>query len=125
MHLGTLKKNGLKVAVKVQRPTALRQCLLDGAVIILALKAIQGRYWNGDLLAIFDLVASGSVEELDFRNEANNLREGGRNLRARGCEPSRVRVPSVPPRHCWACASRRTWPRLHRPRGGRVSPLAG
>ena len=29
----------------------MRRCLLDGAVIILALKALQGRYWNGDLLA--------------------------------------------------------------------------
>jgi len=47
-----------------------RQCLLDGSVIIMALKAIEGRYWNGDLLAIFDLVAGGIVQELDFRNEA-------------------------------------------------------
>ena len=47
-----------------------RQCLLDGSVIIVALKAIEGRYWNGDLLAIFDLVAGGIVQELDFRNEA-------------------------------------------------------
>merc|ERR1719201_528361 len=63
---------GLEIAVKVQRPSALRQCLLDGSVIIVALKAIQGRYWNGDLLAIFDLVAAGIVQELDFRNEARN-----------------------------------------------------
>ena len=46
--------DGREIAVKVQRPGALRQCLLDGSVIIVALKAIQGRYWNGDLLAIFD-----------------------------------------------------------------------
>lgn len=63
---------GLEIAIKVQRPGALRQCLLDGSVIIVALKAIQGRYWNGDLLAIFDTVASGIVQELDFRNEAKN-----------------------------------------------------
>merc|ERR1719163_1088643 len=63
---------GLEIAVKVQRPDALRRCLLDGSVIIAALKAIQGRYWNGDLLAIFDLVAGGIVQELDFRNEAQN-----------------------------------------------------
>ena len=42
----------------------MEQCLLDGSVIIAALKAIQGRYWNGDLLAIFDLVAAGVVQEL-------------------------------------------------------------
>jgi predicted unusual protein kinase regulating ubiquinone biosynthesis (AarF/ABC1/UbiB family) len=64
--------DGQEIAVKVQRPGALRQCLLDGSVIIVALKAIQGRYWNGDLLAIFDGVAAGIVQELDFRNEAAN-----------------------------------------------------
>ena len=53
---------------------ALRRCLLDGSVIIAALKAITVRFWNGDLLAIFDLVASGIVEELDFRNEARNAK---------------------------------------------------
>ena len=31
-----------EIAVKVQRPSALRQCLLDGSVIIVVLKAIQG-----------------------------------------------------------------------------------
>ena len=66
--------DGQEIAVKVQRPGALRQCLLDGSVIIVALKAIEGRYWNGDLLAIFDLVASGVVQELDFRNEARNAK---------------------------------------------------
>ena len=43
----------------------MRRCLLDGAVIILALKALQGRYWNGDLLAIFDETAGGVIEELE------------------------------------------------------------
>ena len=73
--------DGQEIAVKVQRPGALRQCLLDGSVIIVALKAIQGRYWNGDLLAIFDLVASGIVQELDFRNEAANAAEFRESLR--------------------------------------------
>jgi predicted unusual protein kinase regulating ubiquinone biosynthesis (AarF/ABC1/UbiB family) len=49
--------DGREIAVKVQRPGALRQCLLDASVIIVALKAITGRFWNGDLLAIFDLVS--------------------------------------------------------------------
>ena len=52
----------------MQRPGALRQCLLDGSVLIAALKAITGRFWNGDLLAIFDGVAGGVVQELDFRH---------------------------------------------------------
>ena len=72
---------GLEIAVKVQRPDALEQCLLDGSVIILALKAITGRFWNGDLLAIFDLVAGGVVQELDFRHEASNCFQFGESLR--------------------------------------------
>ena len=76
--------DGQEIAVKVQRPDALEQCLLDGSVIIAALKAIQGRYWNGDLLAIFDLVAGGVVQELDFRHEASNCYEFGESLRFLG-----------------------------------------
>ena len=72
--------DGREVAVKVQRPGALRQCLLDGSVIITALKLIQGKVWEGDLLGIFDTVAAGVVQELDFRNEAANAREFKRSL---------------------------------------------
>jgi len=75
---------GQEVAVKVQRPGALRQCLLDASVIIVVLKAITGRFWNGDLLAIFDGVAGGVVEELDFRNEASNCAEFGESLKFLG-----------------------------------------
>lgn len=64
--------DGQEIAIKVQRPGALRQCLLDGSVLILVLKAIQGKYWNGDLLEIFDGTAAGIVQELDFRHEAAN-----------------------------------------------------
>ena len=64
----------------MQRPGALRQCLLDGSVLIAALKAITGRFWNGDLLAIFDGVAGGVVQELDFRHEAANAKSFGRSL---------------------------------------------
>ena len=65
--------DGTEVAVKVQRPSALRQCLLDGSVIIVALKAIQGRYWNGDLLAIFDLVAGGIVQGMSLLSPTRPL----------------------------------------------------
>lgn len=54
--------DGREIAVKVQRPGALRQCLLDASVIIVALQAIKGRFWNGDLLAIFDLVGGVRVK---------------------------------------------------------------
>lgn len=47
---------GIEVAIKVQRPTALRQCMLDAAVFIGALGRIQGFWGNGDLLEIVDEV---------------------------------------------------------------------
>lgn len=84
---------GREIAVKVQRPDALRRCLLDASVIIVALFAIQGRYWSGDLLAIFDEVAAGVVQELDFRNEAANAAAFGSSLSFLGY----VRVPETLP----------------------------
>jgi len=94
--------DGLEIAVKVQRPSALRQCLLDGSVIIVALKAIQGRYWNGDLLAIFDLVAAGIVQELDFRNEARNAAAFKRSLSFLGYVDVPVTIPALTTRRAMA-----------------------
>ena len=85
--------DGRDIAVKVQRPDAMRRCLLDGAVIILALKALQGRYWNGDLLAIFDETAGGVIEELDFRREAINAKTFGESIAWLGY----ARVPETLP----------------------------
>jgi predicted unusual protein kinase regulating ubiquinone biosynthesis (AarF/ABC1/UbiB family) len=62
-------------------------------LIIVALSAIQGRYWSGDLLAIFDEVAGGVVQELDFRNEAANAAAFGSSLSFLGY----VRVPETLP----------------------------
>ena len=93
---------GLEIAVKVQRPDALKQCLLDGSVIIAALKAIEGRYWNGDLLAIFDLVAGGVVQELDFRHEAANCKEFGESLRFLGYVDVPVTLPQLTTRRAMA-----------------------
>ena len=66
--------DGVEVAVKVQRPTARRQIFLDFAVIyaLLALLERAGKVGEIDLLEIFDLVADGIVQELDFRNEVRN-----------------------------------------------------
>jgi hypothetical protein len=51
--------------VKVQRPTALRQCLLDASIITIALRIIENtNFWNGDLLEVYDGVAKGVVQEL-------------------------------------------------------------
>lgn len=85
--------DGRDIAVKVQRPDAMRRCLLDGAVLILALKALQGRYWNGDLLAIFDETAGGVVEELDFRRESENAKLFGESIAWLGY----ARVPETLP----------------------------
>ena len=93
---------GLEIAVKVQRPSALRQCLLDGSVIIVALKAITGRFWNGDLLAIFDLVASGIVQELDFRNEAANAKAFKESLSFLGYVDVPVTLPELTTRRAMA-----------------------
>ena len=94
--------DGLEIAVKVQRPSALRQCLLDGSVIIVALKAITGRFWNGDLLAIFDLVAGGIVEELDFRNEARNAKAFKESLSFLGYVDVPVTLPELTTRRAMA-----------------------
>ena len=94
--------DGREIAVKVQRPNALRQCLLDGAVMILALKAIQGRYWNGDLLSIFDATAAGVVQELDFRNEARNADEFRRSLAFLGYVDVPLSLPELTTRRAMA-----------------------
>ena len=76
----------------MQRPGALRQCLLDGSVLITVLQTIQGRYWNGDLLSIFDGSAAGIVQELDFRHEAQNAKLFGRSLQFLGyCDVPKVK----------------------------------
>ena len=56
------------------RPEARRQIFLDAAAIIALFRAIMaaGLIGEVDLLQIFDLIADGVREELDFRNEARN-----------------------------------------------------
>ena len=93
---------GLEIAVKVQRRSASGRCLLDGSVIIAALKAITGRFWNGDLLAIFDLVAGGIVQELDFRHEASNCKAFGESLRFLGYVDVPVTLPELTTRRAMA-----------------------
>ena len=87
---------GVEVAIKVQRPSALRQCMLDGAVFIGAFKRIQGLWGNGDLLEILDVVAGGILQELDFRNEARNAVAFSQSLSHLGY----VTVPKSIPKYC-------------------------
>ena len=67
---------GVDVAVKVQRPGAVRQVALDFAVFVSSLAAIQASGWgNGDLAEIVDTCADGVFQELDYRIEASNAAE--------------------------------------------------
>jgi len=74
-------EDGRQVAVKIQRPDALKSCALDFACFALALAALEA-YWrwkngfdNGDLSQVVDMVAQGIFQELDYRLEAQNAIE--------------------------------------------------
>ena len=73
-------------------------------------------YWNGDLLAIFDTVAAGVVQELDFRNEAANGMEFKKSLGFLGY----VDVPDTLPELTTRRAMAMEWVRGRR----RLSDLA-
>ena len=84
--------DGGEVAVKVQRPHAVRQVAKDFAVIATSLWAVAKAGWgNGDLQEIVDIVAEGVFEELDYRCEALNAEAFATSLAFLGY----VRVPAV------------------------------
>lgn len=64
---------GQEVAIKVQRPGALRQVALDWTCWSLGL-AVLDAYWGGgrEFTEIADEVAAGVFKELDYHNEARN-----------------------------------------------------
>lgn len=64
---------GQEVAIKVQRPGALRQVALDWTCWCLGL-SILDEYWGGgrEYSKIADEVAEGVFKELDYHNEARN-----------------------------------------------------
>jgi len=67
---------GVEVAVKVQRPGAVRQVALDFAVAFIFFTLLQRTGWGeSDLGEIVDTVADGVFQELDYRNEARNAEE--------------------------------------------------
>lgn len=87
---------GVEVAVKVQRPGAVRQVALDFAVLCTALTAIAAGGWgNGDLDEIVDVAAEGVFEELDYRKEARNAAEFRESMAFLGY----VDVPKTVPRY--------------------------
>ena len=95
VYRGTLADGGVEVAVKVQRPDARRQILLDAAAIyaVCALTERAGLVGDIDLLKILDLVFSEVVRELDFTNEATNAAAFERSLAHLGY----ATVPQVVP----------------------------
>ncbi|EOD06460.1 hypothetical protein EMIHUDRAFT_460118 [Emiliania huxleyi CCMP1516] len=90
--------DGSEVAVKVQRPSAMRQVATDFAVLTTVLYGIQSTGWgNGDLVEITDIVAAGVFEEMDYRNEAVNAQRFERSLDFLGYVSVPAAVPSLPP----------------------------
>ena len=79
-------KDGRTVAVKIQRPDALRTCALDFACFAVVFGTLE-KWWrlttdfdNGDVGSVVDTVAKGVFEELDYRNEARNAEEFEKSL---------------------------------------------
>ncbi|KOO31653.1 ABC-1 domain-containing protein [Chrysochromulina tobinii] len=89
-HRATLI-DGRKVIVKVQYPEvpALYAADFDNLELVTRLLFPQN-------LPLIEGLRRRHLAELDFRQEAANLREVRANLQARGFEPSLVRVPAVP-----------------------------
>ena len=89
-HRATLV-DGRKVIVKVQYPEvpALYAADFDNLELVTRLLFPQN-------LPLVEGLRRRHLAELDFRQEAANLREVRANLQARGFEPSLVRVPAVP-----------------------------
>ena len=75
--------DGVDVAVKIQRPDALRTCAVDYTCFAVVWAAIQ-RWWtwkrgsefdNGDIGEVVDTVADGIFDELNYGLEAVNAKE--------------------------------------------------
>jgi predicted unusual protein kinase regulating ubiquinone biosynthesis (AarF/ABC1/UbiB family)/nucleotide-binding universal stress UspA family protein len=93
VHRATLE-SGERVVVKVQRPTAERDILEDLALLDLLAKKAAGRpaFRRAiDLPAMIEHLSSSLRRELDFRNEARNLRKMAEVL----APFSRLAVPAV------------------------------
>ena len=79
-------------------------------------------YWNGDLLAIFDTVAAGVVQELDFRNEAANGMEFKKSLGFLGYVDVPDTLPELTTRRAMAMEWVRGRRRLSDRRGRHTRP---
>lgn len=68
-------KNGVKVAVKIQRPEAAKTIESDLRLMRFAAEAAQQRIENVDLIGIWEELATSLRNELDFTVEAKNIDE--------------------------------------------------
>ena len=97
---------GRTVAVKVQRPGIAARVAADAALLRAAAKVLEataGRRFKAQAVAAVDEFASRIFEEMDFANEANNIRKfdalyGPRGTNRRALPPpGYVRVPGLIP----------------------------
>ena len=94
-HRATLH-DGREIVVKIQYPevASLYEADFDNLEVVT-------RWLFPENVPLIRGLRKRHSAELDFRVEADNLREVGANLRKRGFEPALVRVPTVPdPRLC-------------------------
>ncbi|OEU13917.1 hypothetical protein FRACYDRAFT_158094, partial [Fragilariopsis cylindrus CCMP1102] len=89
VYKGKLRKDGMEVAVKVQRPKVLENVALD----LYVLRSIIAPF-NTDFVALIDAWGSGFVDELDYRAEAKATKDFTKAMKERGLD-SVVFAPEV------------------------------
>ena len=90
-HLARLRHNNQTVVVKVQYPEIALQLRADLWNVQTAVRLLSGP----DNAALAQAVADRHTRELDFRLEADHLREVTAHLQEDGVEPQLVRLPRV------------------------------
>lgn len=95
VYRGKLKKDGTDVAIKVLRPNTRAQCVMDLFLLRAAALKFFDEYARANLgcsaALLIDEFAEKLLEELDFVQEARNLRDFGFNFRNDEC----VHIPPV------------------------------
>jgi predicted unusual protein kinase regulating ubiquinone biosynthesis (AarF/ABC1/UbiB family) len=89
-HRAVLKDSHEQVIVKVQYPEVARLFEIDFDNLETVV-----RWLDPSNMELVDALRKRHQNEMDFTQEANNLRIIRRNLQRHGVEPSRVRVPIV------------------------------
>jgi len=120
-------REGLEVAVKVQRPDVLEGIALDLHLLRVAAPAIKRwQNLNSDLVGLVDEWGAGFVDELDYRREARNAAQFQAAMEARGLDA--VCTAAAVPGLCTAKVLTTEWvegERLEDSEAGDVSRLCG